>query len=114
MNNQPDDLAALHLPNLSLDPVEEALSHLTHLSKERRKKAALQLLVAKSKKEARPHQLGWRKRTMCCLPRRRSSMSLKSLPIPPIPEEIARVARAVFPHGTVFMQVRDTASDHLH
>jgi transposase len=35
-------------------------------------------------------------------------MSLKSLPIPPIPEEIARVARAVFPHGNVFMQVRDT------
>ena len=35
-------------------------------------------------------------------------MSLKSLPIPPVPEEIARVARAVFPHGNVFMQVRDT------
>ena len=35
-------------------------------------------------------------------------MSLKSLPIPPIPEEIARVAHAVFPHGNVFIQVRDT------
>jgi transposase len=35
-------------------------------------------------------------------------MSLKSLPIPPVPEEIARVARAVFPRGNVFMQVRDT------
>jgi transposase len=35
-------------------------------------------------------------------------MSLKPLPIPPIPEEIARAARAVFPHGNVFMQVRDT------
>ncbi|HEY4389598.1 MAG TPA: IS1182 family transposase [Ktedonobacteraceae bacterium] len=34
-------------------------------------------------------------------------MSLKSLPIPPVPEEIARVAHAVFPHGNVFMQVRD-------
>ena len=34
-------------------------------------------------------------------------MSLKSLPIPPIPEEIARVAHAVFPRGNVFMQVRD-------
>jgi transposase len=34
-------------------------------------------------------------------------MSLKSLPIPPVPEEIARVARAVFPHGNVFMQLRD-------
>ncbi|MBV9232210.1 MAG: IS1182 family transposase [Chloroflexi bacterium] len=35
-------------------------------------------------------------------------MSLKALPIPPIPEETARVARAVFPHGNVFMQMRDT------
>lgn len=34
-------------------------------------------------------------------------MSLKSLPIPPVPEETARVAQAVFPHGNVFMQVRD-------
>ena len=41
-------------------------------------------------------------------------MSLKSLPIPPIPEEIVRVAHAVFPRGNVFMQVRDTASSHLH
>jgi transposase len=35
-------------------------------------------------------------------------MSLKSLPIPSVPEETARVAHAVFPHGNVFMQVRDT------
>ncbi len=35
-------------------------------------------------------------------------MSLKSLPIPPVPEETARVAHAVFPCGNVFMQVRDT------
>jgi transposase len=35
-------------------------------------------------------------------------MSLKSLPIPPIPEETARVAHAVFARGNVFMQVRDT------
>src|SRR5438876_8342626 len=35
-------------------------------------------------------------------------MSLKSLPIPPIPDEIACVAHAVFPRGNVFMQVRDT------
>ena len=34
-------------------------------------------------------------------------MSLKSLPIPAVPEEMARVARAVFPRGNVFMQVRD-------
>ena len=38
----------------------------------------------------------------------RSPMSLKSLPIPPIPEEVARIAHAVFPRGNVFMQVRDT------
>src|SRR3989440_11055514 len=35
-------------------------------------------------------------------------MSLKSLPIPPVSEEIACVAHAVFPRGNVFMQVRDT------
>src|SRR5436305_12322626 len=35
-------------------------------------------------------------------------MSLKSLPIPPVPEETARVAHAAFPHGNVFVQVRDT------
>lgn len=35
-------------------------------------------------------------------------MSLKALPIPPVPEEVARVAHAVFPQGNVFMQVRDT------
>jgi transposase len=35
-------------------------------------------------------------------------MSLKSLPIPPVPEEMANVARAVFPRGNVFMQLRDT------
>src|SRR5437667_6129198 len=34
-------------------------------------------------------------------------MSLKSLPIPPVPEEMARVARAVFPRGNVLMQLRD-------
>ena len=34
-------------------------------------------------------------------------MSLKSLPIPPVPEEMARVAHAAFPRGNVFMQVRD-------
>jgi transposase len=35
-------------------------------------------------------------------------MSLKALPIPPIPEEIARVAHTVFPRGNVFIQLRDT------
>src|SRR5713226_6927330 len=35
-------------------------------------------------------------------------MSLKALPIPPVPEEMAHVAHAVFPRGNVFIQVRDT------
>ena len=35
-------------------------------------------------------------------------MSLKALPIPPVPEETARVAQAAFPRGNVFMQVCDT------
>jgi len=35
-------------------------------------------------------------------------MSLKSHPIPPVPEETARVARAAFPRGHVLMQLRDT------
>jgi transposase len=35
-------------------------------------------------------------------------MSLKSTPIPPIPEETARVARAVFPRGNILMQLCDT------
>jgi transposase len=34
-------------------------------------------------------------------------MLLKALPIPSVPEEVARVARAIFPHGNVFMQVHD-------
>lgn len=35
-------------------------------------------------------------------------MSLKPLPIPSIPEEVIRVAHAIFPCGNVFMQIRDT------
>lgn len=35
-------------------------------------------------------------------------MSLKSLPVPPIPEEVVRIAHAAFPRGNVFMQIRDT------
>ncbi len=35
-------------------------------------------------------------------------MSLRSLPIPPIPEETARIAHVAFPRGNVFMQVRET------
>lgn len=35
-------------------------------------------------------------------------MSLKVLPIPPVPEETARVVRAIFPRGNILMQLRDT------
>lgn len=35
-------------------------------------------------------------------------MSLKALPIPPVPEETVRVAHAVFPRGNVLLQLRDT------
>jgi transposase len=34
-------------------------------------------------------------------------MSLKMLPIPPVPEETARVVRACFPHGTLVVQLRE-------
>jgi transposase len=34
-------------------------------------------------------------------------MSLKILPIPPVPEETARIVRACFPHGTRVVQLRD-------
>src|SRR5712691_5077532 len=43
-----------------------------------------------------------------CSPMRRSSMSLKPSPIPPVPEVTACVAHAAFPHGNVVMQLRDT------
>jgi transposase len=35
-------------------------------------------------------------------------MSLKVLPVPPIPDETARVAQAAFPNGTLCLQLRDT------
>jgi transposase len=35
-------------------------------------------------------------------------MSLKGLPVPSIPDETARVARAAFPGGTLCLQLRDT------
>jgi transposase len=34
-------------------------------------------------------------------------MSLKTLPIPPVPEETARIARACFPRGTLVVHLRD-------
>jgi hypothetical protein len=40
-------------------------------------------------------------------------MSLKPAPIPPVPEETAKVARAVFPGGNELMQFRDTLGSIL-
>jgi hypothetical protein len=40
-------------------------------------------------------------------------MSLKSLPIPPVGEETARVAQAVFARGHVLIQLRDATSNDL-
>jgi transposase len=34
-------------------------------------------------------------------------MSLKIMPIPPIPEDTARVAHAAFPQGSLLIQIRD-------
>src|SRR6184192_3303025 len=35
-------------------------------------------------------------------------MSFKPQPISPVPEETARIARAAYPKGTIYMQLRDT------
>ena len=35
-------------------------------------------------------------------------MSLYPQPIPPVPEDTARVARAAFPQGNIYVQIRDT------
>jgi transposase len=35
-------------------------------------------------------------------------MSLHPQPIPPVPEETVRVARAAFPKGNIYVQIRDT------
>ena len=34
-------------------------------------------------------------------------MSLKPQPIDPVPEETARIARAAYPKGNIYMQLRD-------
>ena len=34
-------------------------------------------------------------------------MSLQPSPVPPVPDETARVARAAFPKGNPFMRMRD-------
>jgi hypothetical protein len=38
---------------------------------------------------------------------RRNPMSMQPQPIPAIPEETARVARAILPQGNVYLQMRD-------
>ena len=44
-------------------------------------------------------------------------MSLRPQEIPPVPEETRRVAQAAFPHGNVYMRMRDELEriyeDHL-
>src|SRR5512142_400942 len=40
-------------------------------------------------------------------PKERRKMSLKPHPIPPVPEETARVARAAYPKGNVYLRIRD-------
>ena len=35
-------------------------------------------------------------------------MSLKPQPIGPVPEETARIARAAYPSGNIYLQLRDT------
>src|SRR5262249_36058651 len=40
-------------------------------------------------------------------PARRLLMSLHPQPIPPVPEETARVARTAFPHGSLYLVMRD-------
>ena len=36
------------------------------------------------------------------------SMSLHPQPIPPVPEQTVRVAKAAFPKGNIYLQIRDT------
>lgn len=35
-------------------------------------------------------------------------MSLQISPVPPVPSETVRVARAAFPKGNIYLQIRDT------
>jgi transposase len=38
----------------------------------------------------------------------RCIMSMQPHPIPPVPEDTAAVARAAFPKGNLYLQIRDT------
>ncbi len=35
-------------------------------------------------------------------------MSLKIMPIPPVPDETAQITHAAFPHGTLLVHIRET------
>jgi transposase len=41
-------------------------------------------------------------------------MSLKPMAIPPVPVETARIARAAFPKGNLYMKFRDRVGTILH
>ena len=46
-------------------------------------------------------------KNQCTNETRRKPMSMHPHPIPAIPEETARVARAILPQGNVYLQMRD-------
>jgi transposase len=41
-------------------------------------------------------------------------MSLRSQSVPPVPEETARIARAAFPKGNLYLQIRDEIGVLFH
>ena len=41
-------------------------------------------------------------------------MSLKPMPIPPVPSDTARVARAAFPKGNIYMKLRERVGTMIH
>ena len=41
-------------------------------------------------------------------------MSLKPMAIPPVPAETARVARAAFPKGNIYMKLRERVGTIIH
>src|SRR5579884_575510 len=76
---------------------------------------SLRILVANSGKSRKMYK--WRE---CCedrgsrrqervraSPKKEKAMSLKPQPIGPIPEETARIARAAYPKGNIYLKLRD-------
>jgi transposase len=41
-------------------------------------------------------------------------MSLKPMPIPPVPAETARIAQAAFPKGNIYMKLRERIGTIIH